>query len=305
MMKKLLLGLLLATAVRPAAAQSNGEINLNQQVRGELPVAHGGTGSTNAAAARGNLGLNTEYLSEAHAWLGRQNVRDLGGVRFAHMYASSGDGSSGNPYQFPSGNPWSAAIADGGSVIFFSPGIYIISACPATIPGNISLVALARQKTILRTSECYAIPNRRGITNATNQSPIEITTSGAHGYSSGEWVNITGVPGNTAANGDWQITVVDSTRFTLNGSTGNGNFVDTLTGYWAARIYRTSGITKGSPIVVTTTTNHDFQTGDRVLVTGTSSFFTNGSRFVTVTGANTIELDLTAGATFENPVNGF
>lgn len=296
---------MLAAAIPPAAGQTNGEINLNQQVRGELPVARGGTGATNTAAARGNLGLNTEFLAEAHDWLGRQNIRDLGGVRFAHMYASSGDGSTGNPYKFPSGNPWAAAIADGGSVIFFSPGFYIISACPATIPGNVSLIALQRQKTILRTTDCFQVPNRRSITNATNQSPIEITTSGAHGYATGEWVNITGVPGNTAANGDWQITVVDSTRFTLNGSTGNGNFADILTGYWAARIYRTSSITKGSPIVITTSTNHDFQTGDRVLVTDTSSFFTNGSRYVRVTGANTIELDLTAGATFENPQPGF
>lgn len=303
-MKKVLMVLLLAAAFRPADGQTNGEINLNQQVRGKLPVALGGTGASDAATARGNLGLNSEYLAEAHTWLGRQNIRDLGGIRFAHLYANSGDGSTSNPYKFPSGNPWAAAIADGGSVIFFSPGYYLISACPATVPGNTSLVALSRQKTVLRVNDCYSIPNRRDITNATNASPIEITTSSAHGYATGDWVNIAGVPGNTAANGDWQITVVDSTRFTLNSSSGNGNFVATSTGYWAARIFRTSNVTKGSPIVITTTTNHDFQSGDRVLVSETASSVTDGSRYVTVTAPNTIELDLTAGS-FENPVNGF
>ena len=34
-----------------------------------------------------------------------------------------------------------------------------------------------------------------------------------------------GVEGDTAANGDYQIVVTDATHFTLNGSSGNGNYV--------------------------------------------------------------------------------
>lgn len=63
------------------------------------------------------------------------------------------------------------------------------------------------------------------VTGATNAGPIVITTSASHGLSSGDTVTITGVVGNTAANGTFQITVVDADEFALDGSTGNGAYV--------------------------------------------------------------------------------
>jgi len=62
------------------------------------------------------------------------------------------------------------------------------------------------------------------VTAATNASPIQITTNFPHNFSTGDQVNVTGVVGNTAANGIWTVTVVDSTTFTLDGSTGNGGY---------------------------------------------------------------------------------
>jgi hypothetical protein len=67
------------------------------------------------------------------------------------------------------------------------------------------------------------------ITGASNASPIVITTSANHGYSTGDKVNVSGVTGNTAANGSsptgfWTITVVDNTHFSLDGSAGNGAY---------------------------------------------------------------------------------
>lgn len=62
------------------------------------------------------------------------------------------------------------------------------------------------------------------VTGATNATPIVITTSTAHGYSTGMVVEISGVGGNTAANGIWTITVVNSTQFSLQQSAGNGNY---------------------------------------------------------------------------------
>lgn len=63
------------------------------------------------------------------------------------------------------------------------------------------------------------------ITAATNAAPIAITTSGSHGLTTGDYVVISGVLGNTAANGAWQVTVTGVGSFTLNNSIGNGGYV--------------------------------------------------------------------------------
>lgn len=61
------------------------------------------------------------------------------------------------------------------------------------------------------------------VTAASNASPIVITTA-AHGFSTGDVVTIASVGGNTAANGTFRVTVVSSTTFQLDGSTGNGAY---------------------------------------------------------------------------------
>lgn len=58
------------------------------------------------------------------------------------------------------------------------------------------------------------------ITNVTNTSPITVTTSAAHGLSTGNIVFITGVTGATTANGIWSITVTSSTAFQLTSAIG-------------------------------------------------------------------------------------
>lgn len=63
----------------------------------------------------------------------------------------------------------------------------------------------------------------RTISAATNASPIQVTSAN-HGLTTGERVTITGAAGNSAANGTWTVTVVDATRFALNGSSGNGTY---------------------------------------------------------------------------------
>ncbi len=68
------------------------------------------------------------------------------------------------------------------------------------------------------------------ITNATNASPIVITTSAAHGLTTGDYVAILGVGGNGAAVGTHQITVLTTTTFSLTGSTGDGTY--TQGGVW-------------------------------------------------------------------------
>jgi len=61
------------------------------------------------------------------------------------------------------------------------------------------------------------------ITGATNASPIVITAAD-HGYRDGEAVAISGVGGNTAANGVWTIAGATPSTFALAGSAGNGPY---------------------------------------------------------------------------------
>lgn len=62
------------------------------------------------------------------------------------------------------------------------------------------------------------------VTGASNANPIVITTSTPHGLSNNQLVGVYGVQGNTAANGGWTITVVNSTQFALNGAVGNAGY---------------------------------------------------------------------------------
>lgn len=70
------------------------------------------------------------------------------------------------------------------------------------------------------------------VTGATNADPIEITTSGAHGLTSGDIVNIQSVQGNTAANGTWEVTVTSATTFQLDTSSADGEY--TTGGSWTS-----------------------------------------------------------------------
>ncbi len=62
------------------------------------------------------------------------------------------------------------------------------------------------------------------ITGASNSAPIVID-SGQHGLTTGNVVNISGVKGNTAANGTWTIIVLNADQFSLTGSTGNALYL--------------------------------------------------------------------------------
>ena len=65
-------------------------------------------------------------------------------------------------------------------------------------------------------------PHSKAITGATNANPISITCTG-HGFATGDLVVISGVLGNTNANGGYTITFVTANTFTLNGRAGNSS----------------------------------------------------------------------------------
>lgn len=58
------------------------------------------------------------------------------------------------------------------------------------------------------------------VTAASNTTPITVTTSTNHNLQSGQTVTITGVNGNWATNGSWNVAVTSLTQFTLTGSAG-------------------------------------------------------------------------------------
>lgn len=60
------------------------------------------------------------------------------------------------------------------------------------------------------------------ITNVTNSGGLFRVTSAAHGYSEGDYVNISGVGGTTGANGDWKAINIATNTFDLAGSTFAG-----------------------------------------------------------------------------------
>lgn len=64
---------------------------------------------------------------------------------------------------------------------------------------------------------------KRTVTLATNASPIVIT-SASHGFLTGSLIYISGVVGNTSANGKWVVTKIDNDTFSLNNSVGNGTY---------------------------------------------------------------------------------
>lgn len=82
------------------------------------------------------------------------------------------------------------------------------------------------------------------VTNATNATPIVITTSAAHGLSIGDIITVASVGGNTGANGTFTVSAVGSTTTaTLLNSAGTGAY--TSGGTWIRAGY--SSTTTGYP----------------------------------------------------------
>lgn len=76
-----------------------------------------------------------------------------------------------------------------------------------------------------KSTECAYTEQSKSVTGATNASPIVLTVVGHNFKSSGtNYVQVSGVGGNTAANGRWPYIVVSADTISLTGSTGNGAY---------------------------------------------------------------------------------
>ncbi len=70
----------------------------------------------------------------------------------------------------------------------------------------------------------FLVDSDNDVTGATNTAPITITTSGDHGFETGDTVTVRDVEGNTAANGSWTVTAPNDTTLVLDGSEGNDRY---------------------------------------------------------------------------------
>jgi len=75
------------------------------------------------------------------------------------------------------------------------------------------------------------------VSGSTNATPIVITVAANSGLKTGDRLAISGVTGNTAANGEWTLELVTATTFKLLGSVGNGAHGGTVR---AAQIFDTT-----------------------------------------------------------------
>jgi hypothetical protein len=83
------------------------------------------------------------------------------------------------------------------------------------------------------------------IVGATQTTPIQITSATPHKLKTGNRVSISGVGGNAAANGDFTVTYVSDTIYTLNASAGDGVYTSGGVGH-VTGLYQLS-LTVGSP----------------------------------------------------------
>lgn len=94
-------------------------------------------------------------------------------------------------------------------------------------PRILRMGAAARDVTVSSISgRAAGTTQTRTVNAASSTTPIKITTSTSHQLSSGDTVDISGVNGNTAANGTWKVTVVSASEFTLDGSSDNGVYTN-------------------------------------------------------------------------------
>ncbi len=127
---------------------------------------------------------------------------------------------AGTVLQFPVGSGTAqvitrAAAAMGATTLSIDPPTFVPTTPSTIASGAVGAVTNVR-----------VLPLGLNISGATNAGPIEITTTTVHGLRTGDRVSITDVGGNTNANGSFTVTVTSSTKFTLDGSTGNGAYTN-------------------------------------------------------------------------------
>jgi len=128
----------------------------------------------------------------------------------------------------------------------------------------------------------------KSISAITKASPAQVTAN-SHGLATNDYVYITGVGGMTMLNGKiYRVTKVDANRVTLNGA-------DTRSSSNASGGTIQKCLLSTCKVVVTTSTDHGFTTGDKISFAGMSGLTSlNGTtKTITVVSNTTFDPDLT------------
>jgi Beta-1,3-glucanase len=207
------------------------------------------------------------------------------GARILSVVASTGTSANGSitiSQNYPTAGPVSLTAYAAGPVGVIAPRDVILTgntneALLTFISGQVA-GGNEQARPFLQSAAPFAKFAPVPITFASNAGPIVISTNSVAGLVNGNQVVISGVQGNTAANGTFTIGQVNSTTntFELVGSTGNGTYV--AGGAWSMAI---TGASHAGPIVIGTTNTLGLHNGDLVEIAGVAgNTAANGFFFV-------------------------
>jgi hypothetical protein len=150
------------------------------------------------------------------------------------------------------------------------------------------------------------------VTGATNATPIVLTVPTGHGINNADRIIVSGVGGNTAANGLFKAASVSATTVSLTTEAGanvagSGAYTSgglALSGY--TQIIVVSTATNASPSVITTATPHGLVPGDLVTITGALGNTAINGTWQVVSDANYSSTTFTIrNTTSDYPSSGF
>jgi len=139
--------------------------------------------------------------------------------------------------------------------------------------------------------------NTQAVSQVVNRSFVEITSDN-HGLATGQRVRISGVQGNSGANGDFTVTVISENVFRLNNAvsagtyTTGGRWVRLVSGAPAAGMTQrlVTGVVNSRALDITVA-NHGLKTGEQVRIAGVEgNTAANGTFYVTVLSPSVIQL---------------
>lgn len=187
---------------------------------------------------------------------------------------SDSEASSGS-----AGTAWTGAAA----ATTFTPG--------ALVSDGIGVKLLNKSNAATGTFSVRVVP-QGSITSVSIANPTTITTSVAHGLSTGDTVTIAGTTTTPTTTGSFTVTVTGANTFTI---PVNVTAVTTGTGTWTRNVAVISSNSVAASTVITTTSSHGLTSGASVTISGNKGSVPsiNGTYTITVLSTTTFSIPVT------------